>query len=219
VREPLYRAFVLFGRGVFRALDLRRTVDHPERLDPPDGAAQPGGAVLAITHFGYLDFALAAWALWQHNGRPIRFLVTARAFEHPVAGRLLRGMRHIPVERSAGAPAYQHAVDSLRAGQLVGVFPEGQVNAGDVGPLKSGAVRMAAAAGVPVIPIMIWGGQRVLTKGERFSLRRARHSRVLISIGEPIHPGPGELDQATAEADTDALREVLRAMVKDAQHR
>ena len=203
----MYRAAVLFGRLLFRALRLRRVVVHGERLDVP------GGAVLALTHFGYLDFALAEWAIWQHNRRPTRFLVTARAFEHPVAGPLLRAMRHIPVERKAGAQAYQHAVQALRDGELVGVFPEGQVNHGDVGPLKTGAVRMAAQAGVPVIPVVVWGGQRVLTKGQRFSLRRAWHSEIVISVGEPRYPSQD--DAPDGEAETSALRTVLRAMVRE----
>ena len=210
--EPLYRSLVLLGRGVFRALALDRRVQNGARLD------RPGGAVLAITHFGYLDFALTEWALWQQNRRLIRFLATARAFEHPIAGRLLRGMRHIPVERRAGTAAYEHAVTALRTGELVGVFPEGQVNAGAVGPLKSGAVRMAAQAGVPVIPVVVWGGQRILTKGRRFSLRRARHSIVVITIGEPRYPGPdGELTTADAETETTALRDALQRLVNEAE--
>ncbi len=210
--DPLYRGLVLVGRGLLRVLGLHRTVVGGQWLE------QPGGAVLAITHFGYLDFALAEWALWHRNRRLIRFLATARAFEHPVAGPLLRGMGHIPVERSAGAQAYRHAVAALRAGELVGVFPEGQVNAEDVGPLKSGAVRMAAQAGVPIIPVVVWGGQRVLTKGRRFSLRRAWGSSVLISVGEPIRIGPDPVAERV-EADTDALRTTLRAMVEHAQIR
>jgi 1-acyl-sn-glycerol-3-phosphate acyltransferase len=211
--EWLYRALILLGRGLFRALDRQRVVRDPQRLD------LPGGAVLAITHFGYLDFALAEWAVWRQTGRLARFLVTARAFEHPVAGPFLRGMRHIPVDRAAGAEAYRFAVEALRAGELVGVFPEGQVNQDDVGPLKSGAIRMAAQAGVPVIPIVVAGGQRVLTKGRRFSLRRARHSRVIISIGEPRYPaGDGTADGTLdVGAETSALRGALQAMMQESR--
>jgi 1-acyl-sn-glycerol-3-phosphate acyltransferase len=205
IREPLYRGAVLFGRATFRVLGLQLEVRHPERLD----AAGP--AVLAITHFGYLDFALAEWAVQRRTGRLTRFLVTARAFEHPLAGPLLRGMRHIPVERTAAGPAYRHAVAALRSGELVGVFPEGQVNVDEVGPLKTGAVRMAAEAGVPIIPIVVWGGQRVLTKGRRFSLRRARHSRILISVGEPMVPG-SDVDLGTTQ-----LHSALQAMVRESK--
>jgi 1-acyl-sn-glycerol-3-phosphate acyltransferase len=109
-REPLYRGAVLLGRVLFRALDLQRVVRGGEHLD------RPGGAVLAVTHFGYLDFALVEWAVHARTGRLIRFLATDLAFRHPVAGPLLRGMRHIPVERAAGAAAYRHAVAALRSG-------------------------------------------------------------------------------------------------------
>lgn len=206
-REPLYRGAVLLGRALFRALDLQRVIRGGEQLD------RPGGAVLALTHFGYLDFALAEWAVHRRTKRLIRFLATARAFEHRLAGPLLRGMRHIPVERTAGAPAYQHAVAALRAGELVGIFPEGQVNANDVGALKTGAVRMAAEAGVPILPVVVWGGQRILTKGRRFRLRRARHSRIVISIGAPMFPG----DTPNLDVDRYTLRlhSVLRTMVQE----
>jgi 1-acyl-sn-glycerol-3-phosphate acyltransferase len=206
--DRLYRALIGVGRGLFAAFGLRRDVRHPERLD------LAGGAVLAVTHFGYLDFALTEWTLWQVDRRRIRFLATARAFDHPVAGPLLRAMKHIPVERTAGASAYRHAVAALRAGELVGVFPEGEVHRGDVGPLRTGAVRMAAEAGVPLVPVVVWGGQRLLTKGERFSLRRAWRSRILVNVGEPRHLPAAGLD---ADAETARLRATLRALLRDAQ--
>jgi 1-acyl-sn-glycerol-3-phosphate acyltransferase len=208
-RDLLYRGAVLLGRGLFRALDLQRVILHRERLD------RPGGAVLAITHFGYLDFALAEWAVHRQTGRLTRFLITAPVFDHPLAGPLLRTMRHIPVERAAGGPAYGKAVAALRAGEFVGIFPEGQVNVDDVGVLKTGAVRMAVEADVPIIPIVVWGGQRVLTKGQRFSLRRARHRRVIISIGEPMFPG--DRPEADVDLNTLHLYTALRAMVQESK--
>jgi 1-acyl-sn-glycerol-3-phosphate acyltransferase len=207
--EPLYRGLILFGRALFRGLGLRRVIQGGERLD------RPGGAVLAITHFGYLDFALAEWAVWRCTGRMTRFLVTAAAFRHPLAGPVLRGMRHIPVDRAAGTAAYQRAVIALRAGELVGIFPEGQVNHDDVGPLKTGAVRMAAEAGVPVVPIVVWGGQRILTKGRRFSLRRAWRSRIVIMVGEPIPPGTGAGRDAGTEAVVQDRTAVLRSRLQE----
>jgi 1-acyl-sn-glycerol-3-phosphate acyltransferase len=217
-----YRLVLLLGRALMRLLGLRRRVRGAEHLQIP------GGAVLAITHFGYLDFALAEWAIWHATGRLARFLVTARAFGHPLAGPLLRGMRHIPVDRRDGAQAYQHAVRALQAGELVGIFPEGQVNQDDVGPIKTGAVRMAAQAGVPIIPIVVWGAQEVLTKGRRFGLRRALGSRIIISIGLPIHvgdgspgantPAPGpDAAEPQIDAQTASLLVVLRSMVRESK--
>jgi len=212
VNDGFYRLVLLLGRGLFRGLRLRRRVRGGERLD------LSGGAVLAITHFGYLDFALTEWAVWQRTRRLTRYLVTARAFEHPLSGPPLRWMRHIPVDRRAGASAYQHAVSALRAGELVGVFPEGQVNQDDVGPIRSGAIRMAAEADVAIIPIVVWGGQQILTKGQRFSLRRAAHSAIIISIGVPWYPGrDGPLAAADVETQTDDLRAALRTLVRESK--
>lgn len=203
--EPVYRSAIVLGRLVFSALRLDRLVHGDEHFDVP------GGGVVAITHFSYLDFALTEWAVWRRNRRLIRFLTTARAFEHPIAGPLLRGMGHVPVERTAGGPSYATAVQLLRSGELVGVFPEAQVHSNQVGPLKTGAVRMATEAGVPLIPVAVWGGQNVLTKGQRFSSRRAWGAKVVIMVGEPSHVD-GDVD-----AETERLRRALSSLTRQAR--
>jgi len=101
--DRVYRLAIWLGSGLFRMLDLRRDV-HGVSNVPPSGPA-----VLAVTHFGYLDFALVQDAVWRHYRRLTRFLVTDAAFGHPIAGPLLRAMRHIPVHRAAGAGAYRMA--------------------------------------------------------------------------------------------------------------
>ena len=138
-REPLYTTAILAGRAVFGLLRLKPSVTGLKNL--PDA----GGAVLAITHFGYMDFALVEWMLWHKNRRHIRFMAKKGAFDQKLVGVLLRGMRHISVDMKAGAEAYGQAVTALRAGELLGVFPEGGVNTSfTVRELKSGAIRMAA---------------------------------------------------------------------------
>ena len=94
---------IFFG-GILR---LRPTVSGVNSI-PASGAA-----VLAITHFGYMDFALIEWVTWLRTRRRIRFLVTRRAADKPVVGWLLQQMRHIPVEMGAGRDAYTHAVQAL----------------------------------------------------------------------------------------------------------
>ena len=160
--EPIYSTAIVAGRGLFGFWGLKRRVRGAEHLPAT------GGAVLAMTHFGYLDFALVEWVTWLANRRRIRFMAKQGAFDKPVVGWLLRGMRHIAVDMSAGAAAYAKAVDALRQGELLGVFPEAGVSASfTVRALKTGAVRLAAEAGVPVIPVAVWGGQRLLTKRHR----------------------------------------------------
>ena len=173
-----------------------------------------GAAVLAITHFGYMDFALVEWVTWLRTRRRIRFLVTRRAADKPVIGWLLQQMRHIPVEMGAGRDAYRHAVQALHEGEFVGVFPEAGVSASfTVRELKRGAVRMAAAAGVPVIPVVVWGGQLLRTKNHRPRIREAFKAPISVAVGIPIEVSPSD-DPALKTA---ALRADLQALLDDAQ--
>jgi 1-acyl-sn-glycerol-3-phosphate acyltransferase len=113
-------------------------------------------------------------------------------FDHRVSGPLMRGMHHIPVDRDAGLASYKQALGALRAGEVVGVFPEATISRSfTIKDLKSGAVRMAAAAGVPLIPMAVWGTQRLWTKGRRRTLTR-RHLPICIAVGEPLTPGRRE---------------------------
>ncbi len=197
----LYRAMIRLGQCLFGALRLRPAPQGLEHLP------SSGGAVLAITHFGYLDFALVQWVLWRRHRRWIRFLVTARAFEHPVSGPLLRAMQHIPVDREAGAGGYRASIKALRDGHLVGVFPEGQVTGTwEVLPCAGGAARMASAAGAPLIPIAVWGGHRVLTRTHRFSLPAAAGATISVRIGAPL--------EVPRRLDDDAGRWLRQHMVR-----
>jgi 1-acyl-sn-glycerol-3-phosphate acyltransferase len=206
-RNPAYRLIVALGGAFFRVLGLRRTVLGTEHV-PAEG-----GAVLAISHFSYLDFALAEWAVWRDRRRYTRFLATAASFRHPVSGPLMRSMGHIPVHRDAGAGAFDAAVEALRRGEVVGVFPESRVSASfTLLPFKTGAVRMAAAAGVPVVPCVIWGSHRVLTRSRPTSLWRSRRTPVTIALGEPVRVGPDD----RPEAVTEALRARMTALLEQA---
>jgi len=206
--EPIYRAAVAVGLGLFGFWRLRKTVTGIDNV--PDA----GGAVLAMTHFGYLEFALVEWATWKHNRRRIRFLAKKGAFDKPVVGGLLRGMRHISVDMNAGGDAYTHAVTALRAGELVGVFPEAGVSSSfTVRELKTGAARLAAEAGVPVIPVAVWGGHRLLTKNHKVGFRERFGVPVSFAFGAPVSVTP----QDDVREVTDNLRTTLQSMVDDLQ--
>ncbi len=98
----------------------------------------------------------------------------------------MRGMKHIPVDRSSGAASFGRAVRELKAGELVGVFPEATIGRSfEPRNFKSGAVRMAQAAGVPVLPMTIWGSQRVWTKDHPKRMGRT-NTPIFITIGEPM---------------------------------
>ncbi|MBG6213524.1 1-acyl-sn-glycerol-3-phosphate acyltransferase [Cryobacterium sp. CAN_C3] len=211
-REPIYSTAIGAGRALFALLRVRPTTTGLAQLPAT------GGAVLAITHFGYLDFALVEWVTWRHNRRHIRFMAKKGAFDQPLVGRLLRGMKHISVDMESGHEAYAQAVAALRTGELLGVFPEGGVNASfTVRELKTGAVRMALAANVPIIPVAVWGGHRLMTKNHRSTLRDRLDVPVSIRCGEPFHANAGDAANAGVAAATLALHDTLQDLVDAVQ--
>lgn len=212
--DRMYRFVVYAGKTVFAALRLQVRVTGTENLpdsDPLDGRSRqavPGhGAVVAITHFGYLDFAFAELVLWNHARIQARYLISKRAADHWFVSPFVFGLGHVVTDRKAGAQAYDDALAKLRAGEYVAVLPEAGVSRSyTVRELKTGPVRLAAEAGVPVIPISVWGAHRLLTRGHGFSVRRAWKSPVRVHIGPAIHHAPG-LDVAE---ETEKLRQELQ---------
>lgn len=206
--EPVYRTAIVAGRALFAGLGLRRSVSGIEHLP------REGGAVIAMTHFGYLEFALVEWVAWLATKRRIRFMAKQSVFEKPVVGGLMRGMRHIPVDMSAGGAAYAKAVAALRNGELIGVFPEAGVSASfTVRELKTGAVRLAAEAGVPVIPVSVWGGHRLLTKRHRVGFFERFGVPVHFAFGAPIHVTRDD----DARVATESLRDELQRLTDGLQ--
>ena len=202
----MYPPVIAAAKAMFRVLDLRITV-HGDQHVP-----RSGGAVLASNHVSYLDFIFCGLGT-QAADRLVRFMAKQEVFANKVAGPLMRGMRHIPVDRAAGAASYGAAVEALRSGEVVGVFPEATISRSfTVKDLKSGAARMAAAAGVPIVPMAVWGTQRLWTKGRPRTLTR-RHTPISIVIGEPLAVLPGD-DQA---AVMDRLRAALSTLLDRAQ--
>jgi 1-acyl-sn-glycerol-3-phosphate acyltransferase len=171
-----------------------------------------GPAVLASNHIGYLDFVFIGYAA-RDRGRLVRFMAKKEVFDHPVAGRLLRGMKHIPVDRFARASdSIETAVDALRRGEIVGMFPEGTISRSFVPRRgKTGAARMAMAAQAPLIPCATWGTQRILTKDRPKNFER--HVAMDVHIGEPIDHEP----DANPVEVTARLMEAIRVLVEKSQ--
>lgn len=186
MRDITYRPVVRVALILTRLLGIRFDLQGLENL-PAEG-----GAVLAVNHVSFLDFIFVGLAYHRRNRRLVRFLAKRSAFEHWPVGWLLRSMRHIPVDRSAGAGAYGAAVEALRAGEVVGVFPESTISRSLLPrQLKSGAARMAAEAGVPLVPMATWGGQRLWTAGRRPALARRVPVTVLVDPPLPVSEGEG----------------------------
>ena len=192
--EPFYRSIIWGAKSLFAGLGLRFDIVGEENIP------LSGGAVLAINHTSYLDFALAGIPADRRGRRVVRFMAKESIFRHPVAGPMMRGMKHIPVDRDAGSAAFRDAVAALKGGELVGVFPEATMSRSlEVKEIKNGAVRMARAANVPLIPMIVFGGHRLLSYGHR-DLSRGR--TIAITVGAPLPTPRG--------SDPDAVTEELR---------
>lgn len=179
--EPVYRSIIGLARAVFFAQGLKFDVKGDEHIP------SEGGAVIAINHTGYMDFTYAGLPV-RTPKRYIRFMAKKEVFDDKISGPIMRALEHIPVDRSAGADSYLAAVDYLRRGELVGVYPEATISRSfEIKEFKSGAARMAIEAGVPIIPMVIWGAQRVWTKGYPKRLGRT-NTPISIAVGEPIQP-------------------------------
>lgn len=203
--DPLYRVVIGAARTLFAVQDTQFTILGEEHVP------RVGGAVMAINHTGYLDFMYAGLAARKH-GRYVRFMAKKSVFAHGVTGPLMRGMKHIPVDRRSGRESFDLAVAALRSGEIVGLFPEATMSRSfELKEFKAGAVRMAQIAGVPLLPTTLWGSQRVWSKNVPKHMRRD-HVAVSITVGEPILVGPDDDPEATNLR----LRESMQAQL-DAQ--
>jgi 1-acyl-sn-glycerol-3-phosphate acyltransferase len=168
-------------------------------IEGVDRVPRDGPVILASNHVSYLDPLTLAWVA-DRRGRRVRFLAKAELFEKRGLGTMLRAIHQIPVQRGSrdAAGALDAAVDALRRGECVAVFPEGTISL-DLEPMvgKSGAARLARASGVPVTPVGLWGTHRILFKGRKPSWRWGVPQTAV--VGEPVHVGPDEHVKAATD--------------------
>lgn len=204
--ELVYPPVIATARAWFKALDLRFDIQGTEHVP------RRGGAVLVSNHISYLDFVFAGLAALPAK-RLVRFMAKDSVFRHKVSGPLMRAMKHIPVDRSQGEDAYKHALQALDSGEVIGVFPEATISRSfTLKDFKSGAARLAQEARVPLVPVALWGTQRLWTKGRKRDFRR-NHFPVGIRVGEPLHT---TADEPTAGL-TSRLRERVQELLESAQ--
>ena len=201
--DLVYNSIIGLGHTWFRVMDFRFRVTGQENIP------SKGGAVLAINHISYVDFVMAGYgARWSK--RLVRFMAKRETFDHKVTGPIMRACKHISVDRADGLGSYDDAVRYLRDGEIVGVFPEATISRSfEIKELKTGAVRMAAEADVPLVPMVLWGTQRLITKDHPRDF--SRHKTISVSIGEPLSP-----QGANAAAKTQQLRTSMQAMLDKA---
>ncbi|AFA71469.1 phospholipid/glycerol acyltransferase [Gordonia polyisoprenivorans VH2] len=207
-REPVFRALEIIANTLVRAqkVDLRFT--------GLDNIPTRGGAVLVVNHTAYVDFLPAALGLYR-VGRRARFMIKSEVMDVAIMRFLVNHTRTIPVDRSQGTDAYRAAVDSLRSGEIVVVYPEATISRSfELKEFKTGAVRMALEAQVPMIPTIVWGAQRQWTKGGKRRMGRAGIP-IAVGYGAPIHvPADADVEEQTARLRaqmTEVLHEVQDA--------
>lgn len=204
--EPTFRTLEILAQLVVLSTGTRITYSGEENIPGR------GGAVIAINHTSYVDFLPAALAV-HRRGRRLRFMIKAEMQQVKVVNFLIKHTRTIPVDRGAGADAYAVAVQRLREGELVGVYPEATISRSfELKEFKSGAARMASEANVPIVPLIVWGAQRIWTKDHPRHVGRHKVP-VTVQVGPALRPGE---DVALTNA---ALRESMTALLHRAQQR
>jgi len=202
VRDLTYPPVVLAVKAAIKALGIRL------QLQGAENVPRTGPAVVVSNHVSYLDFIFAGYAA-RPSGRLVRFMAKKEVFDHPVSGPIMRSLHHIPVDRGYGLESYAAALDCLRSGELVGLFPEATISRSfELKQFKSGAVRMAVEVGVPIVPIILWGTQRMYTKDHPRDFSRGH--TLAITVGEPM-----TVQSGNPLGETARLKATMRQMLDE----
>ncbi|WP_269303543.1 lysophospholipid acyltransferase family protein [Aeromicrobium sp. HA] len=204
MRDLTYPPIIGTAKTLFKVLGMSFQTSGTEHIP------REGGAILASNHVSYVDFVFNGLAA-QPAGRLVRFMAKKEAFDHKVSGPIMRSMHHIPVDRAQGEASLHEAAEYARRGEIVGIFPEATISRSmEVKEIKTGAVRAAAEAGVPLVPMVVWGTQLLKTKDHDADLW-GRGRTIALHVGEPI-PVTGE----DPVAETALLHESLTALLDKA---
>jgi len=160
-----------------------------------ENVPREGGALLVANHQSFLDPPAVGLAL----SRVVHYVARASLFRFPFLGWLLREQRAIPIERGAGdLAAIRAAVDVLRRGGLLALFPEGtRSRDGSVGAFQPGFAVVAARARAPVVPVAIDGAFEAWPRWRRVPC----WGRVRVMYGDPVPPPEGGKAACVATAD------------------
>lgn len=169
-----------------------------------------GPAIVISNHVSYSDVLFFAQFLYK-NGRAPRFIGKKSVFDIPIVGKIILAAGQIPVDResAAASKALAHAVAALKAGHLIGIYPEGTLTRDEyLWPMvaKTGAARLAILTQNPIIPVAAWGPSKVLP---RYSKRVHLFPRTKVSVraGAPIDLSAwyGKADDQTALVEATAF--------------
>lgn len=211
-REPWYGATIALGKVALRALQVTTRGGGEEHVPTS------GPVVLAANHVSFPDFLFIGQALLGTD-RLARFMCRHDIWDSAAVARALDGMRHIPVDRQAPAAAFLGARRLLAEGEAVCVFPEGGISAAyTTRALMPGAVALARESGAPLVPVSVWGSQRLWPQKRSLEAALPRpdltRGRVVdVRFGEAIHVAA----DADVVATTRALGHRLSTGLEDLQ--
>lgn len=173
-------------------------------LEGMENVPERGPAIIVGNHRSYFD-PLAVGFLMARVGRPIRFLGKKEVFDAPIVGEVVSALGGIRVERGSGSDEpLEAAQNALAAGELVVLMPQGTIPRGPAffDPVlkgRWGAARLAEVSGAPVIPIGLWGTEKVWPRSSTLPnlMSFIDPPRVLVRAGAPLELGDGDLDERT----------------------
>jgi 1-acyl-sn-glycerol-3-phosphate acyltransferase len=193
-----------------------------------ENANRDGGFLLATNHISHFDPFIISSVV----RRKIDWMAMAEFFPYPVLGHFLRAVDAFPVDRNrADRATIRGTIERLKNRRIVGLFPEGGIRDGarsllEGAPLRPGASTLAHIAGVPILPCVILGSDRLYSKKRWLPLRR---TPIWIAFGNPISHSPdlersqarerieSELTSAFKNLYTD-LRQIFRLTTDDLPH-
>ena len=177
-------------------------------------SARKGAFILASNHISHFDPPIIATVI----RRKVDWMAMAEFFPHPILGPILRAIDCLPTDRyRAERRTIRSVIERLKKGRIVGMFPEGGIRDGaasvlEGAPLRPGVSSLAHIAGVPILPCVILGADRLYS---RKNWRPFRRTPIWILFGNPL--SSSGKDRSTREETERELGDALRKLYADAQ--